>query len=105
VRSGLEWEEDAVGLGIDGNRVAVVARVLVVDGDEAGLSDVEYDEIAALRGDVDPPEIGIDAHHVGTGAARRGDDRVRTLEIDARDAIVDLARDDRARAVGMESEP
>ena len=103
---GHEREEHPVGRRVDGHRVGVVAGVLAVDRDEARLADVEDGEVAALRGDVEPAEPR-DPRRARPGPLPVGDghDGVRAAEVDARQRVVALARDERALPVGMEPHP
>ena len=68
VRAGGEWEEHAMRPRIDRYGVRAVARVLVIDGDEAGLTDVEPQREA--RG-----ELAVARTAVGNLLLRRAGER------------------------------
>ena len=61
---------------IDRDGVRVAARAVVPEERDAGLVHIEHGEIAALCGDVEPTETGIDRQDVGPAARRAESDDV-----------------------------
>src|SRR5262245_27672619 len=79
--------------------------MIVADERDTRLVEIEYREVSAFGGDVDPTESGIQAQDIRPGAGPRDRDRVAAAELDARKLVIVLAGDERALAVGMQAQP